>query len=235
MTECSVLSRPDPPPHLTGGPPNRPRRVPSLERFLTTAAAALLLSVLAGPRDVSAELPGLRELRISQLAPPFALHPLGGGPAVSSRDVFAARSLTLLILWDSNCPDCMRAVADCRRIHQQSDSLGVTVLSINFDQGNLAQVRAFVKAEEIAFPVLMDPGARVAAQYGADPYSFTFLIVNAGGLIRYVCYDRPPEVLELIQGQLGVLAQDLALHEHPIQPADSLGTDVPDSSVSGGR
>ncbi|HID92704.1 MAG TPA: TlpA family protein disulfide reductase [bacterium (Candidatus Stahlbacteria)] len=147
--------------------------------------------ILINAQSVAAE-----GLKISQLAPHFKLKKLNGSGAVVSKDTFPCQELTVLIFWDSYCPECLDIIAECQKFYKKADSLGVAVLSINFDRENIAGVRAFVKGVGITFPVLSDSRATVAALYQADPYDFSFFIIDKKGIIRYVCYEIPLDIYD---------------------------------------
>jgi len=135
-------------------------------------------------------------LKVSQLAPHFKLKRLDGKGVIASKDTFPDQELTLLIFWDTYCPECLDFVAECQKFHEKADSLGVAVLSINFDRENITAVRAFVKGTKITFPVLMDSRATIATLYQADPYDFSVFIIDKKGIIRYVAYEIPLDVYD---------------------------------------
>ena len=141
-------------------------------------------------------------LAAGQRAPRFALTTLDGGEKLRSRKVFAASDLTVLILWDSYCPDCLKAVVECGAYAPRADSLGVGMVSINFDHEEMVAVRAFVKGAALPFPVLWDSRQQVARAYQAHTYDFSLFLVDGKGMIRYAHYDHPPELLELLARQV---------------------------------
>ena len=140
-------------------------------------------------------------LKLSQRAPAFILKTLDGGKVVKSRDIFSEKKLTVLIFWDSYCPDCLKAVADCKEFHQYSleKKLDVNVWSVNFDDEKLPTARSFVKGEEITFPILSDTRGVAVSRYKAKAYDFSFFIVDNKGIIQYICYDHPPNVADVIK------------------------------------
>lgn len=135
-------------------------------------------------------------LKVSQLAPHFKLKRLDGKGVIASKDTFPDQELTVLIFWDTYCPECLDFVAECQKLYEKADSLGVAVLSINFDRENIVAVRAFVKGTKITFPVLMDSRATVATLYQSDPYDFSVFIINKKGIIKYVAYEIPLDIYD---------------------------------------
>ena len=140
-------------------------------------------------------------LKLSQQAPAFILKTLDGGEVVKSKDIFSEKKLTVLIFWDSYCPDCLKAVADCQRFYQysQEKKLDVNVWSVNFDDEKLSTARSFVKGEGITFPILSDTRGVAVSRYKAKAYDFSFFIVDNKGVIQYICYDHPPNVADVIK------------------------------------
>ena len=176
--------------------------------------------VLAGGMLLAGWSPSRAEddgLSAGQRAPRFALEALDAEEKMRSRKVFAARELTVLILWDSYCPDCLKAVVACADYATRADSLGVGMVSINFDHEGMAEVRAFVKGASLPFPVLWDSRQQVARAYRAQTYDFSLFLVDRKGVIRYVHYDHPPAVLELLTRQVDEV---LAAMARPRQQSD---------------
>lgn len=140
-------------------------------------------------------------LKLSQQAPVFILKTLDGSKVVKSKDIFSEKKLTVLIFWDSYCPDCLKAVADCQRFYQysQEKKLDVNVWSINFDDEKLSTARSFVKGEGITFPILSDTRGVAVSRYKAKAYDFSFFIVDNKGIVQYICYDHPPNVADVIK------------------------------------
>ncbi|MBD3185071.1 redoxin domain-containing protein [Candidatus Poribacteria bacterium] len=140
-------------------------------------------------------------LEILQKAPAFILKTLDGNEVVKSRDIFSEKKLTVLIFWDSYCPDCLKAVADCQKFYQYSkeNNLDVNVYSINFDDEKLSSVRRFVRGEGITFPILSDKRKIAVSRYKAKAYDFSFFIIDNKGTIQYINYDHPPDVSNVIK------------------------------------
>ena len=162
-------------------------------RLLAAGMTSVMLTVIIGS---SAAQEGLKA---SQKGPAFILKTLDGSKVVKSKDIFSEKELTVLIFWDSYCPDCLKAVADCQKFYQDSETLDVGTWSINFDNEKLSEARRFVKGEGIKFPVLSDPRGVTVSKYKAKAYDFSFFIIDKRGIIRYVCYDHPPNIADLLK------------------------------------
>ena len=147
-------------------------------------------------------------LKVSQRAPVFILKTLDGSKVIRAKNVFSEKELTVLIFWDSYCPDCLETLASCQKFYKNSEKLGAGVCSINFDKENLSQVRGFIKGEEITFPILSDPLGVTVRKYKAQAYDFSFFIIDKRGIIRYVCYDHPPDVGDVIKKEVEKLLKE---------------------------
>jgi peroxiredoxin len=149
------------------------------------------------------------ELKVSQIAPAFILKTLDGSEVVRSKNIFSEKELTVLIFWDSYCPDCLETLADCQKFYKNAEKLSVGLCSINFDkEENLSKVRGFLKGEEITFPILSDPLSVTVKKYKAKAYDFSFFIIDKRRIIRHVCYDHPPNVGEVIKKEVEKLLKE---------------------------
>lgn len=162
---------------------------------------AIIVILIAATGSLQAE-EGLKPL---QKAPAFILKILEGDKAVRSKSIFSERELTVLIFWDSYCPDCLKAVAECQKYYQDYRDPNVGLWSVNFDKENMAKVRSFIAGEGIKFPVLSDSTGATANKYEAAAYDFSFFIIDRDGVVRYVCYDHPPDVADVIKTEVGKL------------------------------
>ena len=140
-------------------------------------------------------------LKLNQKAPDFILKNIEGTKVIKSKDIFSEKKLTVLIFWDSYCPDCLKAIADCQRFFRyvQEQKLDVSVWSVNFDNEKLSKARSFIKGAGISFPVLSDPNGTTVNRYKAKAYDFSFFIIDSNGIIKHICYDHPPYVSDVIK------------------------------------
>jgi len=148
------------------------------------------------------------ELRASQKAPEFVLKILDSSKVLRSKKIFSEKRITVLIFWDSYCRDCLSAVANCQKLYKNLDNPDVGFVSVNFDSQKLPEARRFIKGEGITFPVLSDPSGAVVSKYKAKGYDFSFFILDKENIIRYVCYDHPPDVADVIKTQVDKLLRE---------------------------
>jgi len=133
-------------------------------------------------------------LKPGTLAPRFQLQTLDGKDKIDSRGLFKKSPVTVLILWDSYCPDCLATVRACQKFAGKVESRGIQVIGINYDTENLASVRGFLKVGRIKFPNLHDPTGKTVKAYRAKAYDFSYFVIDKKGVVRFAAYDHPPEI-----------------------------------------
>jgi cytochrome c biogenesis protein CcmG/thiol:disulfide interchange protein DsbE len=135
-------------------------------------------------------------------APPFKLPALSGGEVELGS--FKGR-LVVVNFWATWCAPCVEEMPSLERLHRALAGEGLVVLGISVDEDETA-LRRFVSAHGVTFPVLRDPGGRLAAGlYRATGYPETFVLDRAGFLrAQYVgpAEWSTPEALDHFRGLL---------------------------------
>jgi len=132
---------------------------------LVTAAGPLLAQTLGSP------------------APDFTLKTLAGGTAnlsdYTGRPVF-------LNFWASWCTPCRGEMPDIVAAYNAHHGAGLEVLAINLtDQERMKDVREFVEAFQMPFPVLLDQKGKVRKRYVLRGVP-TSVFIDAQGVVRLV-------------------------------------------------
>jgi len=142
-------------------------------------------------------------LKAGDQAPPFRL------PALTGQEVdlqsFSGR-VVLLNFWATWCPPCVQEMPSLDRLHRALAPQGLVVLSVSADEDEAALL-SFLKRVPVSFPVLRDPGGRVAAsRYRTTGYPETF-VIDGAGVIREVFVGPAewdtPAALDHFRGLLG--------------------------------
>jgi thiol-disulfide isomerase/thioredoxin len=138
---------------------------------LFIAVALVALSLIGG---IAADAGGPK-------APSFELSSLSG-KKFSEGDL--AGKATLVIFWASWCGTCQMELPKAHALQARMKGKPFQVVAIGFKDEE-ANIRAYVRShpEVFSFPVLYDPGDRVAGRFGARFTPTLFLLDKKGELV----------------------------------------------------
>ena len=115
-------------------------------------------------------------------APPLRLPALGGQEV--DLQSFSGR-VVLLNFWASWCGPCVEEMPSLEKLYRTLAPRGLVVLGVSADEDE-GELRSFLKRVPVSFPVLRDPGGRLArSRYRATGYPATF-VIDGAGVIREV-------------------------------------------------
>jgi peroxiredoxin len=113
-----------------------------------------------------------------------------GGEHVSLRKAAAGKPV-LLVFWATWCPHCNEAVPEINGVQSRlSDRL--RILAIDFMESR-GKVKAFMKAKNVTYPVLLDSHGKVARQYNVLGIP-TYILLDKEGRVVYSGNDLPPSL-----------------------------------------
>jgi peroxiredoxin len=135
------------------------------------AAAALVFLALL-PAHAAAAPPA---------APAVRMPLLKGGETFDSRALIGKKVLVLRFQ-ASWCKTCAAQAAGLQRVYDRYRSRDVEILAIHVDDPE-PDARAFLEARRATYPVVLDPGLRVANRFGFKRAPYT-VIVNKRGEIN---------------------------------------------------
>jgi thiol-disulfide isomerase/thioredoxin len=166
-----------PAPAVEAPPPSRSRTL------IASMGSLVLLLVALGSHAVRIERDwaSLRPALPDDALPAFTLRGLDGGQ-VTDQDLRG--SVALLDFWATWCGPCVASMPHLEKLHQEMAPLGLRLVSVNTEPGDLATVRSFVKEKGLTFPVWVDGGA-LQSRLRVQSYP-TMLLVDAGGVIRHI-------------------------------------------------
>jgi len=139
-------------------------------------AAAGLLTTLFGfalSRDPSI----IRSPLIDRRAPDFALPMLNGSGIVQLADLRG--QVVVINFWASWCAACKEEYPNLLAAWERYRDQGVVLLGVDY-QDNSSAATAFMKQMGGDWPILADPGSRVAIDYGVYGVPETFFIGRDG-------------------------------------------------------
>ncbi len=118
---------------------------------------------------------------VGRAAPDFTLETLAGEELSLSdyRD-----RLVIINFWASWCAPCAAEMPELQSYYEAHHEAGVVVLGVNGGEAP-AEVREFVGAYGITFPVLLDSERRVMGQYAVVGLPSTFFVDPEGQLMGY--------------------------------------------------
>jgi peroxiredoxin len=147
---------------------------------MVVAASPLLASCLAGPM------------------PPSAPHPLAGSAApefhettTSDREVGVPGGMrtrvTVVDFWASWCSGCQQTLPAMDALYRDRHEDGVMVIGVDVDEAS-EEGLALARKLRATFPIVLDPGMRLAGRYGVGSVPLTF-VVDRRGTVRWVGRD----------------------------------------------
>ncbi len=144
-------------------------------------AAVILVVIAAAYGFVALQEEKGYGLRPGVPAPAFALRSLAGGTV----DLAAFRGKVVLVnFWATWCPPCVEETPALERLNARLGPEGLVLIGIATDDED-GVVRDFVAKYGITYPILRDPGGRVASgSYHTTGYPETFLVGRDGRLLK---------------------------------------------------
>ena len=141
-------------------------------------------------------------------APGFKVRLLDGRE-VDSRDLIGKKILVLRFQ-ASYCVPCRQESAALGRVAERYRDRGVDVLAIHV-QDTATDVRKFVRAQKVTYPVALDPQLTIGNRYGFKGSPYTVVVDRRGEMVARIhgvsAVSRLPRILDEI------------LRTEPLRPA----------------
>lgn len=125
--------------------------------------------------------------------------PAGGPPAVGNRmPSYEATGLdgspfrlserngkvVLLNVWATWCGPCRYEIPELQALHEKFGAKGLEVVGVSIDDpGAQNDVRAFVTSYKVGYPVVLDPGGRIAELFETTVIPTSVLIDRKGTIV----------------------------------------------------
>ena len=163
--------------------------VDSLPRAPATTLIGSLQEVLTHP-DV---IPSHHHTLLGRPAPSFELSD-PGGKSWKLKSLLAGGPVVLIFYYGYHCINCVRQLDDINRELQLFHDAGAKVVAISADPPKLTRER-FQQRGPFGFPVLSDPGNKVAHAYQvfrADLLRHGTFLIDRDGRVRWVNVGDAP-------------------------------------------
>jgi hypothetical protein len=167
--------------------------MPGGHRLATLARASALVTAFALAAATLASA-----LESGVVAPPFRLGMLVGKTTVRSDSLFAARPHTLVIVWNTGCPECVADLVETSRRFGDSGP-DAQLVGICTDVERVSDARRLVTGARLAFPNLWDADRTLERAWGTVGLSFSAFLVDSTGVVRFVQLDHPDDVPSLLE------------------------------------
>lgn len=166
--------------------------------------ASLILLLLSGAWIAASALPpgalasaSPAAPKAGLFAPDFELQTIDGSTLRLSD---LRGQMVIVNMWASWCPPCKKEMPAFQRVYQEYAPRGLVILAVDaFEQDNLQDVREFVSANSLTFPILLDEHSEVLNTYRISAFPTTFFI-DQEGVIRKVTIGAVSE--PALRGQI---------------------------------
>jgi thioredoxin-dependent peroxiredoxin len=125
-------------------------------------AAGLVVALVLRSRTAQAAI-----LSVGDKAPSFSADAIAGDQTIQVHLLdYRGRRVVLYFYPKDNTPGCTREACAFRDGYAKLQNWGITVFGCSVDSADAH--RAFARKYDLPFPLLLDPGKKIAKAYGAD-------------------------------------------------------------------
>jgi cytochrome c biogenesis protein CcmG, thiol:disulfide interchange protein DsbE len=115
-------------------------------------------------------------VEIGEEAPAFVLPaPDAGGVSLANY----RGQVVLVNFWATWCPPCVEETPSLEKFASQLKDQGVTVIGVSVDESD-SDLRKFIAAYHLSYPIARDPGGSLANRYGTFKYPETYILDREG-------------------------------------------------------
>jgi peroxiredoxin len=127
---------------------------------------------------------------VGQRAPDYRTLDLVSGDSVSLREHYAG-SVTLVNIWATWCAPCRAEMPAMQQLYDRMKDQGFRIAAVSIDEGNVEEVRAFVKELGLTFDILHDQSGKIQQAYLTTGVPESFLIDRRGVIVRKQIGEHP--------------------------------------------
>jgi peroxiredoxin len=125
---------------------------------------------------------------------------------------YLGKQVILINFWGTFCEPCLAEFPHIRRMYADNKAKGFIVLAVSMDgPDTIANVPAFVKRNQLDFPVLLDEDSHVAAIYNPKKSApLSILIDRSGRIVRTHEGYNPGDEVDMLREVEKALAEPAA-------------------------
>lgn len=97
----------------------------------------------------------------------------------------AAGKVLILRFWATWCPFCREEMKAIEQVWKDHRGRGLVMLAVNAGQTQ-GQIASFIDEIGVTYPILLDPGSKIARSYGVTGLPMTFVIGRDGRVAQRV-------------------------------------------------
>ena len=153
----------------------RARLLAGVGAVVTVIVVLLMTGLGRDPSVIASPLVG-------RAAPDFTLPQLDGPPVTLAK---LHGQIVVINFWASWCAECQAEQAALDQTWRRFQDSGVVVIGVNFEDGAGA-ARGYVRADDVAYPVVEDAGSKTALAYGLRGVPETFVVNRSGRIVNHV-------------------------------------------------
>jgi len=131
-------------------------------------------------------------------APGFRVKTLDGARTIDSRALLG-KAVVVLRFQASYCTPCARESAALGALAERYRARGVEILALHV-QDTIADVRDFVRARRVTYPIALDPKLAIGNRFGFKGTPYTVVIDRRGEMVARIhgenAVARLPRILE---------------------------------------
>jgi len=146
-------------------------------------------------------------LKVGDVAPPFSTDAVVGGQATPVKlSDYHGHKVVLYFYPKDSTPGCTKEACSFRDGYSDLQRWGIVLLGCSIDSAD--NHRAFASKYSLPFPLLLDPGNKIAKAYGADngipilglDRRVTYVIGEDGRILKvYPKVDPPGHAMEIVR------------------------------------
>jgi len=135
-------------------------------------------------------------------APDLALTDLEGRPLTWKT---LEGRVVLLDFWATWCVPCRKSMPELQALHDKYSDRGFTVVGVSIDEGGPSEVKKFVAAKKVTYPIALDPELSPTwERFRVKAVPAAFLVDSKGQIVAQ-WLGRPASVREIEQKIEGLL------------------------------